>query len=220
VGPGTDGDEDQSRRARDAIASGLPVVADAGAFDVLPAELGPHVVLTPHAGELVRILEAQGVATDREHIEAAPAEFAALAAGLTGATVLLKGAVTVIAAPDGVMFSQHDGPDWLATAGSGDTLAGILGALAATIRMEQLDEAGFAEPDRWAVVAAMAACLHGLAGAEASRLGEAASASEPDAGSGWFAPPSSSEPGRPLAASDISAAVPSVVGRIIAGRNQ
>ncbi|UNK46838.1 bifunctional ADP-dependent NAD(P)H-hydrate dehydratase/NAD(P)H-hydrate epimerase [Arthrobacter sulfonylureivorans] len=223
VGPGTDGDEEQRRRARDAIASGLPVVADAGAFEALPAELGPHVVLTPHAGELVRILEAQGVATDREHIEASPAEFAALTAGLTGATVLLKGAVTVIAAPNGFLFCQDDGPDWLATAGSGDTLAGILGALAATVRTEQLDAAGFAKPVRWAVVAAMAACLHGLAGAEAARRGEAASAPEPGApgaASGRCAPPSLSERGRPLAASDISAAVPVVVGRIIAGRNQ
>jgi hydroxyethylthiazole kinase-like uncharacterized protein yjeF len=223
VGPGTDGDENQRRRAQDAIASGLPVVADAGAFDVLPAELGPQVVLTPHAGELVRVLEAQGVRTEREHIEASPAEFAALAAGLTGATVLLKGAVTVIAAPDGVLFCQDDGPDWLATAGSGDTLAGILGALAATVRTEQLDAAGFAEPEHWAVVAAMAACLHGLAGAAASLRGEAASAPEPDAagaGSGWCAPPSSSGRGQPLAASDISAAVPPVVGRIIADRSQ
>ncbi|MGW6175192.1 NAD(P)H-hydrate epimerase [Arthrobacter sp. NPDC055138] len=222
VGPGTDGDEEQRGRARDAMASGLPVVADAGAFDVLPAELGPHVVLTPHAGELVRILEAQGVATDRDHIEASPAEFAALAAGLTGATVLLKGAVTVIAAPNGLLFCQDDGPDWLATAGSGDTLAGILGALAATVRSEQFEAAGFAEPERWAVVAAMAACLHGLAGAEAARLGEAASTPSPGAAgaaSGRCAPPSLSALGRPLAASDISAAVPDVVGRIIAGRN-
>ncbi|MET1154144.1 NAD(P)H-hydrate epimerase [Arthrobacter sp.] len=223
VGPGTDGDDQQRRRARDAMASGLPVVADAGAFGVLPAELGPHVVLTPHAGELVRILAAQGVATDREHVEASPAEFAALTAGLTGATVLLKGAATVIAAPNGVLFCQDDGPDWLATAGTGDTLAGILGALAATVRTEQLDAAGIAEPERWAVVAAMAACLHGLAGAEAARRGDAASAPEPGAaaaGSARCAPPSSSERGRPLAASDISAAVPALVGRIIAGRNQ
>lgn len=195
AGPGTDGDDTQSQRIRDAIASGLPVIADAGAFDVLPAELGPQVVLTPHAGELVRILAAQGVETDREHVEASPAEFAALAAGLTGATVLLKGAVTVVAAPDGALFSQDDGPDWLATAGSGDTLAGILGALAATVRAEQLQEAGFAEPEHWAVVAALAACLHGLAGTEASQ-------------------------GGPLAASDISAAVPAVVGRVLSGRNQ
>ncbi|MFT4469475.1 bifunctional ADP-dependent NAD(P)H-hydrate dehydratase/NAD(P)H-hydrate epimerase [Arthrobacter sulfonylureivorans] len=222
VGPGTDGDQNQRERARDAIASGLPVVADAGAFDVLPAELGPHVVLTPHAGELVRILEAQGVATDRQQIEASPAEFAALAAGLTGGTVLLKGAVTVIAAPDGVLFCQHDGPDWLATAGSGDTLAGILGALAATVRTEQLEAAGFTEPEHWAVVAAMAACLHGLAGTEAARRDNAKSAADPspkEAGRGWCAPPSSFERGRPLAASDISAAVPEVVGRIIADRN-
>ncbi|MFD1214957.1 NAD(P)H-hydrate dehydratase, partial [Arthrobacter sp. GCM10027362] len=156
VGPGAVGDPDQAQRAREALASGLPVVADAGALDLLPAELGPQVVLTPHAGELVRVLAGQGVEAEREQIEASPAEYARLAAGLTGATVLLKGAATVIASPTGTLFSQDNATPWLATAGSGDTLAGILGALAATVRPEALERAGIPEPDRFAAVAALA----------------------------------------------------------------
>ena len=48
------------------------------------------------------------------------------ASELTGATVLLKGATTLVAAPSGDVFSQADGTPWLATAGSGDVLAGVL----------------------------------------------------------------------------------------------
>jgi hydroxyethylthiazole kinase-like uncharacterized protein yjeF len=176
VGPGAVDDPDQARRARDAFASGLPVVADAGALDLLPGELGPRVVLTPHAGELVRVLAGQGVETDRSRIEASPAEFARLAAGLTGATVLLKGPATLIASPTGTLFSQENATPWLATAGSGDTLAGILGALAATVRPEALDRAGIAGPDHFAAVAALAALVHGLAGQAAAGGGPTSAA--------------------------------------------
>jgi len=171
VGPGAVGDAEQARRAREALGSGLPVVADAGALDLLPAELGPHVILTPHAGELVRVLAGQGVAADREQIEASPAEFARLAAGLTGATVLLKGAATVIASPAGTLFSQDNATPWMASAGSGDTLAGILGARAATVRPAALDRAGIAGPDHFAAIAALAAMVHGLAGTAAAAGG-------------------------------------------------
>ncbi|NKX50472.1 bifunctional ADP-dependent NAD(P)H-hydrate dehydratase/NAD(P)H-hydrate epimerase [Arthrobacter deserti] len=171
VGPGAVADPDQAQRALDALGSGLPVVADAAALDLLPAELGPQVVLTPHAGELARVLAAQGVPADRDRIEAAPAEYARLAAGLTGATVLLKGAATVIASPAGTLFSQDNATAWMATAGSGDTLAGILGALAATVRPADLARAGIPEPDHSAAVAAMAALVHGLAGSAAAAGG-------------------------------------------------
>ncbi|MCG2621688.1 bifunctional ADP-dependent NAD(P)H-hydrate dehydratase/NAD(P)H-hydrate epimerase [Arthrobacter sp. I2-34] len=176
VGPGAVADPEQAQRAREALASGLPVVADAGALDLLPAELGPHVILTPHAGELVRVLAGQGVSVDREQVEASPAEFARLAAGLTGATVLLKGAATVVASPAGTLFSQDNATAWMATAGSGDTLAGILGALAATVRPQDLDRAGIAAPDHFAAVAALAALVHGLAGTAAAAGGPTSAA--------------------------------------------
>src|SRR5699024_2450322 len=80
-------------------------------------------VLTPHAGEFARLTGAE-VPADR------PAAVRSLAADL-GATVLLKGSVTVIAGPDGTAYAEHAGHSWAATAGSGDVLTGIIGALLA-----------------------------------------------------------------------------------------
>ncbi|GAB3248079.1 bifunctional ADP-dependent NAD(P)H-hydrate dehydratase/NAD(P)H-hydrate epimerase [Arthrobacter pigmenti] len=173
VGPGIGDDDDQVQRARDAIDSGLPTVVDASALPLLPDELGPHVILTPHAGELQGVLADQGVEVERAGIESSAAEYARLAAGLTGATVLLKGATTLTASPSGTLFSQSEGTNWLSTAGSGDTLAGILGALTATFAGSPQATApvGLAGPDRFAVLAAMAASIHGRAAALASAGG-------------------------------------------------
>ena len=175
VGPGADEDPDQRRRARDAMASGLPTVVDAGALAFLPRRLGPQVILTPHAGELQEVLAKRKVRATRRDIEAAPAHYARMAAELTGATVLLKGAVTVVASPSGTLFSQAEATPWLATAGSGDTLAGILGALVATLGDDDGDAAvkriGVPVQDKWAAIAAAAALLHGLAGTRAAGFG-------------------------------------------------
>jgi NAD(P)H-hydrate repair Nnr-like enzyme with NAD(P)H-hydrate dehydratase domain len=97
------------------------------------ADAADRVLLTPHAGELARLL---GLLTgegepERAAVEAAPHAHAARAAALTGATVLLKGATTLVVRPDGRARSQAGGPPWLATAGAGDVLAGIAGALLA-----------------------------------------------------------------------------------------
>ncbi|MUK03091.1 bifunctional ADP-dependent NAD(P)H-hydrate dehydratase/NAD(P)H-hydrate epimerase [Vibrio cholerae] len=173
VGPGAVDDDDQRTRALDAMASGRPVVVDAGALADLPEHLGPQVILTPHAGELRRLLTERGVRAERAEIEAEPARFAVRAAELTGATVLLKGFTTVVAAPSGALFVQADATPWLATAGSGDTLSGIVGALAATLA-EDDDAAGRigVEPDDlWAAAAAAAALIHGRAGQRAALRG-------------------------------------------------
>lgn len=163
-------DHDQLTRARDAVGSGLPMVADAGALPALPNQLAPHVVLTPHAGELASLLQRLGGTEDREAVEAATLGAARNAAARTGATVLLKGASTLVAAPSGIVFSQADGTPWLATAGSGDVLAGIIGALLAQAgddveRFRFLQAGG---DTRWAAVAALGAALHGKAGRSAS----------------------------------------------------
>lgn len=175
VGPGAEDDADQRRRARDAMSSGLPTVVDAGALPLLPRKLGPQVILTPHAGELQAVLAARKVRVTRGDIESAPADYARRAAELTGATVLLKGSVTVVASPSGALFSQAAATPWLATAGSGDTLAGILGALVATLAEDDDGSAagrlGVPEPDTWAAIAAAAALLHGLAGTRAAASG-------------------------------------------------
>ncbi|MCY0904435.1 bifunctional ADP-dependent NAD(P)H-hydrate dehydratase/NAD(P)H-hydrate epimerase [Arthrobacter sp. H14-L1] len=182
VGPGIGeaGESDvkeQLQRCRDAYASGLPVVADAGALAVLPAQLSegtaPHVILTPHAGELAQLFQRLGRDVSRPQIEAQGMHFAVEAAKLTGATVLLKGATTLVASPSGSVFSQSEGTPWLATAGSGDTLAGIIGALLAALAAQTsgFSALGIPAEDRWAAIAAAGASLHGRAGVLASAGG-------------------------------------------------
>lgn len=171
VGSGLDDSAgEQLGRVRDALESGLPVIADAGALQVLPGRLGAQVVLTPHAGELATLLTELGAATHRSEIEAAPLLAARRAATLTGATVLLKGPTTVIATATGAVFSQADGTPWMATAGSGDVLAGVLGALLAQVGSDagRFAAVGIDPDERWGAIAAIAASIHGLAGSAAS----------------------------------------------------
>ena len=112
---------------------GVPLVVDAGALDRLrqaqppgAPSLPPGSLLTPHAGELARLL---GV--ERAGVESDPIGHAREVAAALGACVLLKGATQYCAAPDGSVLVVEAGPAWTATAGSGDVLAGIAGALLA-----------------------------------------------------------------------------------------
>ncbi|WP_411373881.1 NAD(P)H-hydrate dehydratase [Arthrobacter sp. MPF02] len=165
-------DHDQLTRARDAVRSGLPTIADAGALPALPGRLAAHVVLTPHAGELAALLQRLGGTEDREAVEAATLGAARRAAERTGATVLVKGATTLVASPTGEVYSQADGTPWLATAGSGDVLAGIIGALLAqaVTGVERLPSPDTDHDGRWATIAALGAALHGRAGRSASDI--------------------------------------------------
>ncbi|WP_426938683.1 NAD(P)H-hydrate epimerase [Pseudarthrobacter sp. S3] len=176
MGPG---DTEQLQRAHDAVESGLPVIADAGALPALPAVLAPQVVLTPHAGELASLLQRLASspdspdfdpAPDRSAVESSTLGAARHAAVLTEATVLLKGATTLVASPFQDFYSQADGTPWLATAGSGDVLAGIIGALLAQMGSDvgRFRDAGIDPDERWAAIAALGASLHGLAGAATS----------------------------------------------------
>lgn len=165
VGPGLDGTPEQAARAHEAMASGLATVVDAGALALLGRALtsgAPEIdasrfILTPHAGELSAFLTQLGEPLTRSQIEAAPLSAAVLAAQITGATVLLKGPTTLIAAPNGTVFSQSDGTARLATAGSGDTLAGILVALLAMDVGAAAQSAG----DALALTGALGTALHG-----------------------------------------------------------
>ena len=174
LGPGLDeGATEQLERVREAAATGLPIVADAGALPALPRQLTGQTVLTPHAGELAALLARYGAESGRDGVEAEPLAAVRRAAGLTGATVLLKGATTLVAAPAGAVFSQAEATPWMATAGSGDVLAGVLGSLLAQLRgtEDAFASHGVASRDRWAGIAAMAASLHGRAGSRASAGG-------------------------------------------------
>ena len=136
--------------------TGAALILDADAITVFredPEELFSLLdrddVLTPHVGEFERLFPGL-LATSAERIEAARK-----AAERAGAVVLLKGADTVIAAPDGRLAVNGNGSSWLATAGSGDVLSGFIGGLVAQ-GMESFEAACAA-----AWIHAEAAELHG-----------------------------------------------------------
>ena len=123
---GSGGGSDAQQALADSLADGVPVVVDADGLTHVTGPLGVPALLTPHAGELSRML---GV--EREEIEADQLHFARLAASTYDAVVLLKGRHTLVAEPGGRVHATTVGPFWLATAGAGDVLAGICGALLA-----------------------------------------------------------------------------------------
>ena len=228
LGPGIDpADTTRADEVRAVLASTLtpsgqdsqcptpvPTVVDAGALSILTEllteELGctPLHVLTPHAGEaaaLLIALEDKGAAArethrwNRERVEAHPGLAAREICRLTGATVLLKGSTTLIAAPQRPLVSVDSGPGWMASAGSGDVLAGILGAVlaGAAARWEQETVPAASGPasvmDALVESVAAGVRLHALAGAYAAASPQGAGG----AGAG----------GHPIAALDIAAAL-------------
>lgn len=150
-------DAEVTEHVERALSSGLPIVLDAGALARAEDRSGP-MVLTPHAGELARLL---GV--ERANVEAEPLASARRAAQHYGATVLLKGYRTTVVGPTGAPLHVEQAPAWLATAGAGDALAGILGALVATHSRAVLDDPSLLGP-----LAATAAVVHGRAARAAS----------------------------------------------------
>jgi hydroxyethylthiazole kinase-like uncharacterized protein yjeF len=145
---GSGGGEGAAERLATALKADVPVLVDAdalAAFADQPRQ-GGTALLTPHAGELARLL---GVG--REAVEARRLEHARRAAVELGAVVLLKGSTTVVATPDGRVRVNPTGTPALATAGTGDVLAGLCGALLAG-GLDPLD------------AGSVGAWLHGLAG--------------------------------------------------------
>lgn len=129
VGPGCGVSLDTREMTLQALREGKATVLDADALTVFrdtrdrlfEAIAGNSVVLTPHEGEFVRLFDEEGDKVAR----------CRAAAEKSGAVILLKGADTVVAAPDGRVVVNDNAPPQLATAGAGDVLAGItLGLLA------------------------------------------------------------------------------------------
>ena len=147
VGPGLGRSDEARALVRTLLGtSSLPVVVDAdGLFGLEPAPRDAPTVLTPHAGELARLLDVEPAWVGAHRLEAA-----SRAAERFGAVVLLKGADTIVRAPDGRTVVCDTGPPSLATAGTGDVLTGIVG----TFLAKGLDAVD---------AAAAAAVAHGLA---------------------------------------------------------
>ncbi|WP_374928855.1 bifunctional ADP-dependent NAD(P)H-hydrate dehydratase/NAD(P)H-hydrate epimerase [Kytococcus sedentarius] len=159
LGPGTSEDDSARRDEMRRLAQrSEPCVLDAGALSLAadrPA--GADTVLTPHAGELAGLL-----GREREEVEADPLAAGAEAAERWGATVVVKGWATVVVPPprdeDPVATVLAGGTPWMATAGTGDLLAGTIGALLAL---------GVAGPS----AACLGVALHQRAGVRASAGG-------------------------------------------------
>ncbi|WP_203580504.1 ADP-dependent NAD(P)H-hydrate dehydratase [Microbacterium hibisci] len=172
-----------------------PVVVDAGALDLAAEATAPRI-LTPHDREHARLRSALGLG----HGPADRAEAARETAEATGAVVLLKGSVTVVAAPDGWTATVEAGTPWLATAGTGDVLAGVIGALVAgaMARDEPTDAAALA------ALAASGAWLHGRAGTIAA-LGASIAG----------VPSMPAFPDGPITALDVAEALPRAVAEAL-----
>ncbi|SMX98980.1 MULTISPECIES: NAD(P)H-hydrate dehydratase [unclassified Brevibacterium] len=187
MGPGDPEDEYVHACVDELADTNVPVVLDAGALDMVGRAESLKgtwlaerpVVLTPHAGELARLLSRLlGEIITASRINADPIGWAQRAAQSSGCIVLLKGHQTVIAAPDGFCVLPEVGPASLATAGSGDVLAGIIGALVATFHARnQHSSAENPLPEReLAHIAGLGVLVHNAAGrrsVNAGALGDA-----------------------------------------------
>ena len=139
----------------------VPTLLDAGAL-YLAGSLEQPTLITPHSGELSTLLTTRGLPVSLEAIEGDPKKWVRTAAQTLGVTVLLKGSVTYVANDD-LLIELPVATTWLATAGTGDVLAGIIGALIATNTVEILNDI-----NRLAEVAATGAYIHALAAKNAS----------------------------------------------------
>jgi len=139
----------------------MPTVLDAGAL-YLAGKLSQPTLITPQAGELAKLLKSRGLLVSAEAIEGDPRKWVQVATDTLKVTVLLKGAITFVADSKQLIELPIATP-WLATAGTGDVLAGIVAAIVATNEVEILnDESAMAR------IAASAAFIHNVAATKAS----------------------------------------------------
>jgi hydroxyethylthiazole kinase-like uncharacterized protein yjeF len=161
----------------------VPTILDAGALG-LAGSFEQPTLITPHSGELSRLLSQRGIIASAELIEANPQEWVVKASEALAVTVLLKGPTTYVA-QDQYIIELPVATPWLATAGSGDVLAGIIGALVATNYIEILNN-----QRRLADVAATGALIH----SEAAKIASA---------------------GGPISASTLIDAIPAAIVKIL-----
>lgn len=185
IGSGTDpaarSDADE-RELRGILDGEVPVVVDAGALDLARDAAAP-LLLTPHGREFERLRGRLGLRPQPDRARAVSEMAVAL-----GATVLLKGSETLIASAEGAVTRVSAGTGWLATAGTGDVLGGVLGTLLATNPDAPIAEA-----------AAAGAWLHGHAARIASATG----------GDGAGV-------GHPIVALDVAEALPRAIADLLA----
>lgn len=202
IGSGTDASERSvadTAALREVLAGSMPVVVDAGALDLVPGAVAP-VVVTPHDRELARLREAAGLPEISLTGPGADREGAAVdTAAALGVTVLLKGSRTVVATPAGRVRTVVSPTAWLAAAGTGDVLGGILGALVAGAAgaaeaAAGADGSAALDADTLGALAATAAYVHGHAAAAAS----------------------AARSGGPITALDVAESVASVIGTLLA----
>lgn len=191
IGSGTSAEDrsaDQRHTLLEQLHSGTPTVLDAGALDLIDEVAGP-VVVTPHHRELASMFKRVGVDIDDAAITAEPGRWARRAAERFDVCVLLKGSTTHVVA-GAVALAVTGSTPWLATAGSGDVLGGVLGALLAGRAADAEAVGATLTSEELAPVAAAGAVLHAEAGSTASR-------------------------GGPIAALDIAERLPEVIARLL-----
>lgn len=166
LGPGLSMHHETQQFIRLVVAqTELPIILDAdglnayaGVADTLNERRAPALVLTPHPGEMARLL---GITV--KEVQARRLDIALEAAGRWRAHVILKGFHTILATPSGYAYINTTGNPGMATGGTGDVLTGILAGLTAQFGVED-----------WARVLSLGVYLHGLAGdIAAARVGEA-----------------------------------------------
>lgn len=187
IGSGTDPEHrlaEEESQLREVLGGTESVVVDAGALD-LAAEGRAPVILTPHDREHERLRVQLGIGEP----EPTRVETAAHTARVLGAVVVLKGARTIIAAPDGGVRLVDAATSWLATAGTGDVLAGAIGAVVA---------GGAGRDVALQDAAATGVWLHARAAARAAAR--------------WGAR------GGPITASDVADQLRAVVGEVVSTR--
>jgi hydroxyethylthiazole kinase-like uncharacterized protein yjeF len=203
AGPGMGTGPDAVARLAAVLATDLPALVDADGLTILSQhqDLLPRrapTLITPHAGELSRLL-----GTDAAAIEARRLEHARRAAERLGLTVLLKGSTTVIASPgETTALVNPTGTPWLATAGTGDVLSGLAGALLA----QGLEPA-------WA--GAAAAYLHGLAARLAAAGTRRPRRSREPATEAATGPATEPVPEAPIGAFDVITALPAAIRAVV-----